>query len=449
MLTLQNILDENPRSIWSTGEKLLFRTGFAFFLLLILPLDWKFWRQLFSTHWGHFQDLFHLVNYFPHFISAYKWGIASFANVGLALVFSLVFSAAWPHLDQHQTNYAQLYDWLRVLLRYKLGLALISYGLIQLFPLQFPTLTLSDLNTNYVDFLPWKIYYLTNSAASAHYEEVLGFFEILSGLLLFWRRFTTIGAAIATGILLNVVVANFAYQLGDHVYATFLFGIALVLLGNDSVRIFDLLVRRRKAYAERAYLLVRPPQFKTVRLVSRIAVLLFLVTYAAETYAAYNSGSWPYPNTAGLADSAGLYNVKEFMINGNTLPYSQIDPVRWQNVVFEKWNTISIRIHRPVTIHLANPDVAYLPSDERDYELAGNGGRHFYRYTADSQQNRIHLAGKNDPNESYSFTFTRPAANQLVLTGTDEKGNTLNITLEKVDKQYLLDKGRRKPLTLY
>jgi hypothetical protein len=446
---MKNILEGNPRSIWSNGEKLLFRTGFVFFLLLIIPLDWKFWRQLVSTHLGHFQDLFHLVNYFPHFISTYKWGVASFASVGLALGLSLILCGVWSHFDRDASNYVQLYDWLRILLRYKLALALISYGLIQLFLLQFPALTLSDLNTNYVDFLPWKIYYLTNSAASARYEATVGLFEVLSGALLLGRRFTTIGAAIATAILVNVVVVNFAYQIGDHVYATFLFGIALVLLGNDAVRIFDLLVRRRKAFAEQDGLLTHDPQFKTVRLVLRVAVLLFFVVYAADTYAAYKSRSWPYPNTADLADSAGLYNVKEFTINGNTLPYSLIDPVRWQNVVFEKWNTISIRIHRPVTIHLANPDIAYQPSDDRDYELAGNGGRHFYSYTSDLQQNRIHLVGKNDPNESYSFSFTRPNANELVLAGTDEKGNTLNITLERVDKQYLLEKGRRNPLTLY
>jgi hypothetical protein len=445
---MKNILDGNPRSIWSNSEKLLFRTVFAFILLLILPLDAKFWRALFSTNWGHFQDLLRLVNYFPNFFPGHKWGIASFVNVGLVFLASLAAAFIWSFFDRGAQNYAQLYSWLRVIVRYRLALALITYGLIQLFPLQFPKLTISDLNTNYADFLPWKIYYLTNSAAAAHYEETVGLFEVLSGLLLLWRRLATIGAVIAIAVLLNVVVVNFAYQLGDHVYATFLFGLAALLVLKDAGRIFDLLVLRRKARAERDDL-ASPSQYRTVRLAVRAAVLLFFFVFTVETYAAYRTNSWPYPNTAGLTGAAGLYNVKEFSINGNSLPYSLVDPVRWQNVVFEKWNTISIRIHRPVTIHLANPEIAVLPSDDRDYEFAGNGGRHFYSYTVDSQQGHIHLAGKNNPNENYSFTLSRPSAEELVLAGTDALGNKLNITLEKVDKQYLLEKGRRKPISIY
>jgi len=335
-----------------------------------------------------------------------------------------------------------------VLLRYRLAIAIVGYGVIKLFPLQFPNLTISDLNTNYADFLPWKIYYLTNSAAAAHYREVLGAAEILAGILLLWRRFSIAGAALAAAILVNVVLANFAYQIGDHVYATLLLLIAAVLLAHDAARLFHLLVFQRHARADR-YEPVVSRRIVRTRLLLRAALIVFFVAYATETGFSYSHNRWPYPEAAALPDTAGLYNVREFTVNGNTLPYSLTDPVRWQNVVFERWNTISVRIARPVTIQVANPEIAFEPDNQRDYELAGNGGRHFYSYTVDPAGGEVHLQGKNDPGENFTFTLTRPDDRSIVLAGRDQQGNALRIVLEKVDKKYLLQEGRRKPQTLY
>lgn len=177
--------------------------------------------------------------------------------------------------------------------------------------------------------------------------------------------------------------------------------------------------------------------------------MIFLAVYGIETGASYRRRQWPYSEAAAIQGVAGYYNVKEFSVNGNALPYSLTDPVRWQNVVFERWNTISIRINRPLTIDVANPKIAFQTDDKRDYEQAGNGGRHFYSYAADPSKGTIHLQGKNDPNEKFAFVFKRINDGSLLLTGNDEKGNALHIVLEKVDKKYLLQQGRRKPVTLY
>jgi len=37
----------------------------------------------------------------------------------------------------------------------------------------------------------------------------------------------------------------------------------------------------------------------------------------------------------------------------------------------------------------------------------------------------------------------------LQLDGTDWHGASLHVVLEKIDKKYLLDAGRRKPVSLY
>jgi hypothetical protein len=110
---------------------------------------------------------------------------------------------------------------------------------------------------------------------------------------------------------------------------------------------------------------------------------------------------------------------------------------------------LSIRINRPVTIDVAAPRIAYQPDDQRDYEIAGNGGRRFHSYSADTVNGKIRLQGKNDSNENLSFDYKYLDGGDILLTGTDQAGNSLRIVLQKVDKRYLLLEGRRHPLSLY
>ncbi len=250
----------------------------------------------------------------------------------------------------------------------------IAYGLLQFFPVQFPRPTLSDLHSNYGDFLQWKMYYLTNGLARAGYEQALGLLEIAGGALLLWQSTVTIGAVISASLLINILLANFAYQLGDHIYATILLLAAVFLLLHDAIRLLDLLVLQRPAKADHFKPVLPSVRARQWRLAGKSVVAAFILFYGASVYYGYRHTNWPLPDTAGaLNGSAGYYNVREFEVNGRVIPYSLTDPVRWQNVVFEKWNTISVRSNRPVPIIVSAPVVAY-ESDERTYEFAGNGG---------------------------------------------------------------------------
>jgi len=437
---------------WRAWQKHVFRIGAVFLLLLALPLDWKFWSALFSGEWGRFQTLFQLTAYTPHFIPASslpKWGLLSYANWGIALILAVIGGLAWGHFDRNRKEYRQAYYWLRVLVRYRLALGIIGYGMLMLFPLQFPRPTLSELHTDYGDFLLWKAYYLTNGIAVAYFQEILGLLEVIGGLLLFGRRTTIVGAGLIAAILLNVVLANFAYELGDHVYSSYLLLLAAVLLAHDTPRLYRLLVREKPAQADHFQPVFAHPGIRRARKILKGSAAAFVLAYGVAAYASYSHSRWLFPETPGLPGVAGYYNVREFQINGRTLPYSLVDPVRWQNVVFEEWNTLSIRIHRPVDIAPLNPPIAHRPSEERDYELAGNGGRHFYRYIADTEHGKLRLEGKNRPEEIYDFDFRRIGEDSLLLIGRNESGDELRVLLDRIDKRYLLQEGRRKPISIY
>ncbi len=442
---MKNAFYSDRDSTCSLKERSAVRSLAIFAVLVSLPLAPQYWHQLFGQHVAIFQVLFDLVNYVPNILPTPQWGLASFSSLFAIAFFALAGGTVWANLDRRGENDSDLYNAARLLLQYKLAFALLSYGIVKFFPLQFPHITLSDLNTNYGDFLPWKIYYLTNSAAAAGYQRTLGAFEVVSGILLLWRRFSSIGAVVAAGALVDIVLVNFAYQIGDHVYATLLLLIAVIILTNDAHRLFDLLILRRAARADHFHSRLSDYSQRKFSVAVHAFVIAFFVIYAVATYASYRNRDWPSSGVAGLASSEGLYDVKEFSVNDNIIPYSIVDPVRWQNVVFERWNTLSIRSNRPLVLQVARPNLG--SNNIRDYEVAGNGGRHFFSYTFDGHT--LHLSGRNDPGAAMTLTYQRNADGQIVLDGRDEHGNMLHAVLEKINKTYLLNEGRRKPLTIY
>ena len=183
-------------------------------------------------------------------------------------------------------------------------------------------------------------------------------------------------------------------------------------------------------------------------------IFFFVLLYSFKTATGYKHDPYQYPVTPGLPNASGIYNVSSFRINADTLAYSKNDPVRWQDVVFEKWNTISIRSNRPVIIDSNNVERITAAENDRTYELEGTIGRHYYSYTIDTAQQLLTLQNKNKfyRNEKLLLHYTRPNDSTIVLTGINENRDSLFATLERIDKKYLLKEverqGRSKSLKL-
>lgn len=435
---------------WNKQEIFLFRIVFIFLLLLTIPLDPAYYSRIFRIQFFHlhFQDLFQITNDVPRLLHLSNWGIASYAGWGIAFIIAIVGAFIWGAIDKStKRNYDHLYYWLRVVIRYRLALGLIGYGVIKLFPVQLPTATLSDLHTAYGDFLPWKIYYLSTGVSSAYYEQTLGAIEVLTALLLICRRTAVIGAGIAIAVLTNIVLINFAYQLGEHVYSVYLLLAALFILAYDIPRLYHLLVKEGAAKADHFEPLFVYKNTHKFRYGLKAALLVFTVGYSILTYIDFKKSKWPYPDQPGLSNAYGVYNVREFSVNNVVLPYSATDSTRWQDVVFEKWNVLSIKANKHFPIDLSSPEIDYQASNQRSYESKGNGGRAFYSYAVTGST--IKLFNKNVPSDREVFHISRPDPSTIVLNGINNHGDSLNVVLDKLNKEYLLNKGRRKPVSVY
>lgn len=439
---------------WKKWELVLFRFFFIFLLLLILPIDWKILRSIFSINWLnlHLHDLFRLSKYQVQVINESdlpKWGIGAFANWGIAAVIAIIGTIIWGRLQKDKREYNVLYYWLRVLVRYRLAFVLITYGFIKLFPLQMPYPSLSNLLTNYGDFFAWKIYFQTVGIAPK-YQSFLGFVEILAALLLINRRTVTFGVGLIFGFIGNVAVVNGFYDVGEIVTSTFIVLLASFLFVYDIPRLYKLLVNELPTAASKLVPVFTDSGLRKTRLVLRSAFAFFIVIFAYKSYDSYFNDPYKVPKTPGLTNAFGQYSVKEFVINNDTIPYSKTDSSRWQDVVFEKWSTLTIKSNKKVKIDFSSGEVAAEKDIDRNYELAGNAGRHYYYYDADTINHTLSLQNKNinHRSEKMFLHYKRPNDSTIILKGFNEKNDSVHIVLSKINKKYMMFEGRRKPVKI-
>ncbi|WP_375447809.1 DoxX family protein [uncultured Fibrella sp.] len=453
-----------PDSGWKPVEKGLFRFVALYFIIQIVPLAPSFWRDLFTANWqyGLYQPLFKLARYMPNFVG----GTGSFLNWVIAAALAGLGTFTWSIWEKRRDesgkpvlNYDQLNAWVRVLVRYRLAAGLLAFGLIKLFPIQAPEPSLSHLNTPYGELTEWKIFALTLGVVPS-YQAFLGLIETLAGLLLLTRRSATIGAFITVFFTGNVFISNVAYGGGEFVYSLFLISLALYLLAYDGLRLYNLLVLGKPTAPNRYRLTFAQGWQQSARLAGKVVAALLILSYGLSAYEALRKGGHQYPSAAkkaSLSDAAGLYTVQEFRLNGQSRPPSPQDSLRWQNVVVEKWNTISIRRPVPATLAKLNQEDVIGPDSARHFEWSGQIGRHYYHYEPVAEQaasaaRTLQLRNPQHPEDTFQLRYERPNPGTLVLAGINAKNDSVYAVLERVDKKYLLfeaaKSGRRKGLTL-
>jgi uncharacterized membrane protein YphA (DoxX/SURF4 family) len=459
--------------VWKGYEKILFRLAFIYFFLQVFPLDWKYYRHLLSINWLNisFAELFQAAKYTPQFISGsyhpQDWGLATFSDWLFIFLIAVVGTVIWTVLDKKNNAYPRLYQWLRILLRYRLGIAVIAYGFLKLFAIQAPYPSLSSLNTPYGDFTTWKLFSLSLGIVPG-YQAFLGAVELIAGILLLFRRTTVIGATIIIFFTGNVFMSNLAYEGGEIVYSFYLVTLALFLIVYDLQRIISLIVLHVPVAPARPAI-TWSNQFKSVRLVLKSAVVLvFVVIYGFSAHGSAVKGGYHFTHHPGIKGLKGLYTVISFKLNGEERPYSLTDSLRWQDVVFEKWASLSVKVNQNNQVLNDNIESVPLGENRSTFEPAGTKGRVYYNFKADTVQRKLLLSnisvlGKTSSPENSGVKNSNPrpvADGQLsyqqrpdstvVLNGVLD-GNQIAAVLRKNPKKYLLkaaEKGRTRTLKL-
>lgn len=322
--------------------------------------------------------------------------LADYSSWGNALAIAVVIGLIWTALDRKRPSYNVLYYWLTVIVRFRAAIGIIGFGYTKLFPTQMPFPSLGLLNTDFGDFTAQKIYWLSVGIVP-WYQVFGGVVELLAGFLLFFRKTATYGAILLIGALGDITFVNYAYDGGVHVYAFYFVLLGSFVIAADVPKLYNLLILERYTVPHFYYPDYSKPVYKYTRIgLKGLAFLIFFVILTYTEVINFKYDPYKQPSTAGVKTLRGNYNVTEFKINGQVIPYSPLDTIRWKEATFEKWTTLTFRVNKPVIVDPSNGGGSPMRDIQRTFEIAGTaGGQRAFHYYADTVDHVLYLQDKN------------------------------------------------------
>jgi len=398
----QNVTDKNQN--WPVWQLILFRISFVFFILIVIPNNPNWYVHVWNIDWFNldYRDLYDVcrfgsgVNYFGTTtfgsrLEGYSiWVNTLFFSIAIGLLWTVIAKV----LKKERNEYNKLYYWLNVIVRYRAGLGIIGFGFTKLFPVQMPYPSLGLLDTDYGDLTAQKIFWLSFGIVP-WYQIFAGVLEVGAGALLFFRKTVAIGAALLVGALGAIVVVNFAYNGGVHVYSSYFVLLSLFLLVPYFVPFYNVFVKEIPGKV----LLYFPKFSNAIQWIryalKALAIFVFIGVFFYLQYIDFRYDPYKQPSTAGYKDLRGNYSVTEFKLNGVYYPANPLDSIRWQSATFEKWSTFTFKVNRPVALDLSNGGGDPKRDVNRTFEISGvAGGQRAFHYYIDTVNNTLYLEDK-------------------------------------------------------
>lgn len=387
---------------WSRGRLFAFRVAFIFFIAISIPNNPEWYRHVWEIDWFnlHYRDLYDIarfgsgINFFGN--SIFGSTLLGYANWIITLLFSVAGAVAWTLAVRRKEilQYDTLHYWLHAIVRYRAAIGIIGFGFTKLLPVQMPYPSQGLLNTDFGDFTAQKIYWLSIGIVP-WYQVFAGVVEIGAGALLFFRKTTFLGAALLFAALGDIVYVNFAYDGGVHVYSSYFVLLAAFLMTPYIPALYALFFKDQKVKI--SFFFPKLPTWgNRLRIATKAAtifVFLFLLFYLQWINFLFD----PYkqPSTKGIKQLRGYYEVSSFAVNGNEIPYNPDDSVRWQEVTFEKWSSMTFKVNKAVPLDLSNGGGDPQRDINRTFEITGTaGGRRVFHYYADTIEHVLYLQDK-------------------------------------------------------
>ena len=341
-------------SIWTLPQKLAFRFFMIFFTLYIimepngvLPMsDWL--SGIYMLPFQHFipwaaKSILHIQN--PVVVE--QTGSGDTAYDYLLMLFMVISAIIgmllWTAMDRTTKNYNKLFYWLCVILRYYVAITMVVYGGLKVVKLQFPATTLGRLMEPVGNMSPMGLVW-TYMGYSKVFNYITGCAELTVGLLLFFRRTTTLGAIVGIFVCGNVMAVNYCFDVPVKLLSTMLVVMCVFLLFRDYHRLMNFFFKNREAAPSN----LSPHRFKTPwknRVLTGIKIALIGYVLYANIYMAFYWGS---PDDAKKPPLYGIYNVETFIKGKDTLPPLTTDTTRWSKLAID--NDANVQLMNDSTI---------------------------------------------------------------------------------------------------
>jgi hypothetical protein len=330
-------------------------------------------------------------------------GMFGWVTAFCLLVIATAATVVWSLLDRSRENYAELHKWFWLFLRFALAGRMIAYGFAKVFVVQMRYPSLTRLVQPFGTLSPYGV--LVNSMGSAPaYEIFTGCAMLAAGLLLIIPRTATLGALISLADMILVFMLAMTYDVTAKLLAFHLILLCCFLLAPDVPRLVRLLLLRRTTSPS-----AEPQLFRGVR-ANRIAFAAQII-FGLWLVGLYGIQCWGYWNIIGagrpLPPLYGIWDVKQMSIDEQPRPPLLTDSTRWRRAIFDY----------PDRMAFQRTDDSFVP----------------YGASVNLPERTLALTKSGDKNWRASFTFQRPAGDQLVLDGRMDN-HKIHMELQLIDR---------------
>jgi uncharacterized membrane protein YphA (DoxX/SURF4 family) len=323
------------------------------------------------------------------------------------LALAVVATLVWTLLDRRRHDYRWLLHWVRVYVRYALAVILLSYGMNKVIKLQFPFPSLDRMLQPFGTMSPMGLLWRF-MGFSKPYTFFAGAMEVLGGMLLFFRRTTTLGALVVISVMTNVVMLNFSYDVPVKLYSMNLLLMAVFLLAPDLRRVADVLLFNRPAAPAN---LASPLTARWAK-IGALAVKVIFIGFILLLFTKLDlEGEKVYGEKAPRSPLYGIYEVDELIRNGQIVPPLITDASRWRNVVMGRKSSFTVKLMDDTVMH--------------------------YSVKYDTANRRMTLSTFAPKAPSYLWVYARPDKDHLVLQGRFLK-DALTVKLRRIDESKFL-----------
>ncbi len=338
--------DISKTTIWNLPTLITFRFFFAYFFLNIFPFPLYYLDVLVGQ-----EDLFSF--YFEWFNQLSIWagenilGIeyeiitqttgsgdktVNYLSQFVMLIIASIATIIWSVLDSKKRNYQKLFLYSRTYVRYYIITIMFSYGFSKAFTLQFSELSLFDLIKPYGDSSPMGLMW-NFMEYSDTYTRFSGYAEIIAGVLLIFRKTVLLGALMTIAVMFNIFMMNMSYDIPVKLYSWRYMIMGVYLLVPDFKRVLDFLIFNKSVQKKVLVPYFINRKFKIAGIVFKISVLCFLFYYNINRCI---EGQQKWGKKAPKSALYGIYEVKHFIRNDDTIPPLTTDTIRWKRLIIDK-----------------------------------------------------------------------------------------------------------------
>ncbi|MEP6611546.1 MAG: hypothetical protein ABJA76_06665 [Mucilaginibacter sp.] len=319
----------------------------------------------------------------------------------------------WSITGRNTSNYNKLFYWLTVVVRYYVGITMLGYGFFKVIKLQFPGPSFGRLIEPVGDMSPMGLAW-TYMGQSVGFNYFTGIAEISVGLLLFFRKTSTLGAIVGFVVAGNIMAINYCFDVPVKLLSTALVIMCLFLMTRDATRLINFFFKNADAKPSN----LTPHRFKAKwKNITLTALKVLLIAYTLILdFTQALSAEKQYGNKAPKPPLYGLYNVETFIKNRDTLKPLTTDTARWSKFMISYEGSAQIKLM--------------------------NDSMKRFSFKADVKKHTIVANTYADTVNKYHLTYATLSPGVLILKGNWKK-DSINVTLRKIDatKFRLINRG--------